>query len=501
MASEVSLCTFVEGDILVDEFSKNASLSNRLSVNIPHLHEIFNRCDDICFRELQVGKQVALLVFVTDLVNLEWLNESVVRGIMRLNSKRRLTIEEIRNHALSVSQIIEIHTFMEVEQKVVSGHVVLLLDGSSCALSIPLQEWEHRTVDKAENEVSLRGPQQAFTEHMMNNIALIRSFVADARLKVEKSTIGNVTHTPYCIIYHESFVDSEVLEQLKQRIAGLEIDKLFDSGMLEELLKDSRWSPFPTVNYTEKPDRLVAQLLEGRIGIMVQNSPTVLTVPALFVEFLQVPEDYYQSTLLQSAVRVLRYVAFLTALVTPSLYVAVLGFHHELIPESFLSSLLEQRSGVPLPTAVEVLVMEITFEILREAGLRFPRPIGQAISIVGALVIGQAAVQARLVMASTVIVVAITGITSFTIPGYAMSAGIRMLRFPLLIATSFLGILGFILVMMMIAFHILTLRSFGVIYTSGLSPYIKRSAADTMIRGFRKGSKSKSDWPIRKSKY
>ena len=332
--------------------------------------------------------------------------------------------------------------------------------------------------------MALRGSQSGFTELLDNNIALIRRFILDSQLKVERSVLGRVTKTPYCIMYMEAIADSAIVQEVKNRLARAQqhVDKILDSGYIEELIRDMPSSPFPTVNTTEKPDRTAAHLLEGKVAILVNNSPIVLTVPALLAEFLDAPDDYYGNFLLQSAIRLLRYLAFWLSLTLPTLYVAVLCYHHELLSTSFLSTVMTQRQGVPLPTIVEVLVMEVTFEILREAGLRLPRPIGQAVSIVGALVIGQAAVQAGVVMATTVIIVAATAIMSFTIPGFAVAGAIRLLRFPLLILVGIFGLPGFVLGIMMILFHLVNVRSFGIVYTATLAPRKFTDIFYTLVR-------------------
>jgi len=479
--------------------TRGVFLSKNVSWNEKRIASTFSRCDDVFFRRFEIGdsKQRALLVFLTNLVEKAIIDTVILRSLMDNHNKRRLSIQQIQAKLIPSSEIRLLETFTQVESAIAAGEAVLFIDGHPQALSIAALKWEHRAVEKADNEVTVRGPQQAFSENMMNNIALVRRFIFDAKLKVEKGTIGTVTKTPYCLVYHDEFIDKAIVEEVRNRLGRLDLDQVLDTGVIEQLISDSPWSPFPTVDYTERPDRLVSQILQGRVAIFLENSPQTLTVPALFVEFLQVPEDYYQGGLLQSSIRILRYFAFLVSFILPSLYVAIMGYNHELIPNTFLPSVLEQRDGLPVPTAMEVIIMDIAFEVLREAGLRFPRPIGQAISIVGALVIGQAAVQARLVMAATVIVIATTGICSFTVPGYTLSAGARLLRFPLLIVTSFLGLLGFSLGLLVIAAHFLTLRSFGVIYTAGLAPRARRDLQDTVLRG-RLPTQSRTPWIGRK---
>jgi spore germination protein KA len=468
-----------------DKRQDGSQLSKDLLINEQRLHVMFENCDDVIFRYFQLGhsNQKALVVFISNLIDMDFLDTTILKELIQdSKNKRPLTIEQIHNKFISTSDEHTVTTFPQIEHFVVTGHVVLLVDKEDTAICISASVWEHRGIEKSENEVSIRGPQQSFNESMTSNIALVRRFISSAELKVEENMIGLVTRTPYCLVYHKTYADPKIIHEVKERINKLKIDKIIDSSYLEEQIRDSPWSPFPTVNYTEKPDRVASHLLEGKVAIFVENSPNVLTVPAMFVEFLHVPEDYYQNFIFQSSIRILRYVSFFISLFLPSVYVAIVAYHHELIPASLLTSMMQQRQGVPLPTVIEILVMEITFEVLREAGLRLPRPVGQAVSIVGALVIGDAAVQAALVMPSTVIVVATTGIASFTTPGYSMSIAIRFLRFPLLICTGVLGLLGFTLGILIIAFHLVTLRSFGVIYTGGFTPRHTADIKDTLLR-------------------
>jgi len=471
-------------------------IQKKLSLNEPVLRDMFHHCDDFSFRHFQIGgRQGALLVFFGNLIKKDFIDDIILRDLLHgLRAKGSVTIEGLQDQLVSASEVHEVATFGNIEEQVVFGNAVLLVDGLASGLAIGALGWEHRGIEKSENEVSLRGSQQAFTENMMNNIALTRRFVFNARLKVEKGVLGTITKTPYCLTYIDGIADSNIINEVKIRLQRVKIDQVLDTGYIEELIRDTPWSPFPTINHTERPDRVAAQLLEGRVALFLENAPTIITMPAIFIEFLQVPEDYYENFLLQSAVRMLRYTAFTVSLVLPSIYVAILAFHHELIPNSFLSSMISQRAEVPLPTVIEVFIMEGVFEVLREAGLRLPRAIGQAVSIVGALVIGQAAVQARLVMASTVIVVASTGICSFTVPGFSMAASTRLLRFPLLLITGLFGLLGFIIGTMIIGTHLLTLKSFGVPYMGGFAPGRPQDLKDSIVRAPFQAVWSRTSW-------
>lgn len=460
-------------------------LSKELEINEKELHKAFEHCDDVVYRPFAVGQtgQRAVAVFVSDLVNKTLVESIILRELMIYHGgPSPMSIKYLHDQLVSSSQLSILTNWSEVLTSILTGQVVVMIHGDESALAIDEISWEHRAVEKPENEVSIRGSQASFTESMMNNIALIRRHLPDARLKIEKYVIGEVTHTPYCILYLQGTADPQIIDELKTRLNSKKADKILDIGYIEELIRDHIWSPFPTVVSTERPDRVVAQLLDGRVAMLLENSPNALTVPSLFVEFFQVPEDYYQNFILQSSIRVLRYGAFWLATLLSSFYVMLLTYNHEVLPDSLLSSLVAQRSGVPLPTIIEVLLMEGTFEVLREAGLRLPRTIGQAISIVGALVIGQAAVQAGIVMASTVIVVATTGILTFTIANYGMAGAVRLVRFPMLLITGLFGLPGLAVGLFILLLHLMSLRSFGVIYTAGFSPWTWQDVKDTVGR-------------------
>jgi len=272
-----------------------------------------------------------------------------------------------------------------------------------------------------------------------------------------------------------------VLCEVKERLNRINIDSILETGYIEELIEDSPWSPFSTIGHTERPDKVAAQLLEGRVAILVDGTPYVLTVPLLFVEAIQSPEDYYERSMFSSAIRLLRWFSFFVCLLAPSLYIAVITFHHEMLPTALLLSLAAQREAMPFPAFVEVFFMEFAFDILREAGTRLPRQVGQAVSIVGALIIGEAAVRAGLVAAGTVILVALTGIASFTF-WYSTSISIRLLRFPIMVMAGILGLYGLICGVLAILVHLATLRSFGVPFLYPLAPLKAGNLKDVIVR-------------------
>jgi spore germination protein KA len=283
-------------------------------------------------------------------------------------------------------------------------------------------------------------------------------------------------------MYLQGEVDENVLSTLKERLNRIDIKGILETGNIEEFITEEMYSPFPTVFNTERPDTVAANILEGKVAIVVDGTPFVLTLPALFAEFFTSADDYYNKWDISTFVRILRYIAFFIALLGPSVYIALTTFHQEMIPTQLLMSLAAQREGVPFPAFVEALIMEATFEVIREAGLRMPKPLGQAISIVGALVIGQAAVDAGFVSPAMVIVVAITALSSIVFPAYNMAIPVRMLRFLMMSLAASFGLFGIAVGLFALIIHLTSIKSFGTNYMIPYAPNSKYLLRDTIIR-------------------
>jgi spore germination protein KA len=294
--------------------------------------------------------------------------------------------------------------------------------------------------------------------------------------------IGTVTQTDVAIMYIKGIVNEKVVTEVKQRLNRINIDSILESGYIEQLIEDQTWTTFPTIYHTERPDVVTSQLLEGRVAIFVDGTPFVLTAPAVFIQFFQAPDDYYSRFDISTGIRLLRIMSFFIALIGPSLYIAVTTFHQEMIPTAMAIAIAAQRENVPFPAFIEAVIMEVTFEILREAGLRLPRSVGQAVSIVGALVIGQAAVQAGFVSPVMVIVVALTAIANFSTPSFSMAIAARLLRFIIMLLATFLGFYGIMLAIMFMTIHLCSLRSFGVPYMSPIAPFNLGQQQDVLVR-------------------
>jgi len=383
---------------------------------------------------------------------------------------------------LGMGSIHTVTEFGSLYKSLLSGEAVIVLDGCDFAYCADIRMWKSRDISESTNQTSIRGPRESFNETLRTNTSLVRRRIKDPRLRLETHTIGSITKTDVTIMYINGITKPSVIDTARSRLKAIQIDSILDSGYIEELIEDGKYSLFPTVYNTELPDNVASQLLEGKVAIMVDGTPHALLVPTQMVTFFQSTDDYYQRSFYASLLRILRLISFFISMLLPSLYIAITTFHRDMLPTSLLISLAAQREGVPFPAFVEAFMMEVTFEILREAGLRMPKATGQAVSVVGTLVIGQAAVEAGIVSAAMVIVVAVTAISTFTVPGYSMSIPIRIMRFVFMIVAASFGLFGIFMIIFVLLLHLCALRSFGEPYMSPISPYQSTGMGDSLLR-------------------
>jgi spore germination protein KA len=375
-----------------------------------------------------------------------------------------------------------ISNWNEIYDSLLSGNTIIIIDGFAKALSVETKGWEKRSISEPTTQLSIRGPKDSFTESLRTNTALIRRRIKSPNLWLESMKIGKVSQTDIGIMYIKGIAEEKIIDEVKKRLKRIDIDGILGSGYIEQCIEDQTKTTFPTTFMTERPDVVASQLLEGRIAIITDGTPFVVTAPSVFIQFFQAPDDYYFRFDIATSLRLLRIMSFFIALLAPSMYIAATTFHQEMIPTPMAIAIAAQRENVPFPAFVEALIMEVTFEILREAGLRLPRAVGQAVSIVGALVIGQAAVQAGLVSPVMVIVVSITAIANFATPSFPMAISARLVRFGLMLLATVLGFFGIMLGLLAIFIHLCSLRSFGVPYMSPLAPFSLKNQHDTIFR-------------------
>ena len=370
----------------------------------------------------------------------------------------------------------------KLTEVLLSGELIFLIDGHDEFLSIDAYSPDGRAVAEPSTQSVVRGPKEGFTESLGINIALIRKRLRDKALKAESLIVGTRTKTKVALMYISDIAKPEIVDELRRRIGAIKIDGVLESGYIEEMIKDNRYSIFPTFLNTEKPDTATACLLEGKVAILVDGTPFVLTAPTLFAEFFQASEDYYHQFHIATLVRLFRYTAFVFSMFIPAIYITLANFHQEMVPTPLLINIIAQHEGTPFPTTVEVLLMQAIFEILREGGIRTPRVVGSAIAIVGALVLGQAAVDAGIISDIIVIIVAITTISNFAIPNYAMGNAARLVRFTMIFIVSALGFMGLLMGAIALLVELCRLKSVGVPYMSPFAPKAKTALKDTFIR-------------------
>ncbi|KOR89127.1 spore germination protein [Paenibacillus solani] len=477
------------------EAKNSDALKGSLKESLDHIQASLGHSTDIVIREISIGaeKECQIAILYTDgLADPKMISDNIMMVIADVTgSPIGENPEQSRSfdsHALweqiaAFNQEIQtIHDYPELFHSLLSGDTILLMDGLDQGMAAGTRGWKDRGVTETSAENVVRGPREAFSESLRTNTALIRRKIKDPNLWMETKQIGRITQTDVAIMYINGIVNDKIVEEVRARLQRIDVDSILESGYIEEFIQDKTLTPFPTVYNTERPDVVAAELLEGKIAIIVDGTPFVLIVPALFVSFLHAAEDYYQRADISSFLRILRYLSISISLLGPSLYIAVTTFHQEMLPTQLLFGLAGQREQIPFPAFVEAVFMEVTFEILREAGVRLPKNIGSAISIVGTLVIGQAAVEAGIISPAMVIVVSITAISSFVVPSFNMSIAFRMLRFPLMALAASFGLYGIFVGIIALMLHLCSLRSFGVPYLSPFAPLIPEGQKDTILR-------------------
>lgn len=477
-------------DPLLHKESGRPRLSRNLQDNIKHFKKILGHSSDFVVREFSFGvgeNYRAALFFIDDLVDKRIINDSIIRPLMydfNLISPNRLkeskTLDFLSNSMLSVGEIKKTDQINSLLNACLYGDTVFLMDGFAEALVINSKGWQYRSVEEPNTEVVVRGPREGFVEAVNVNISLLRRKIRHSDLVIERMQIGEKTRTLVVIAYVQSIASSGVVQEVKERLQRIKTDAILESGYIEQFIEDAPYSLFSTVGNSEKPDMIAMKILEGRVAILVDGTPIVLTVPALLIDGFQSAEDYYLRPYYVFFIRLLRLLSFFISLLAPAVYVALTSYHQELIPTPLLFTIAAAREGAPFPVAMEVLLIGIFFEIVREAGIRLPRPIGAAISIVGALVIGESAVSAGLIGAPIIIVIAITALATFVVT--TLYDVLLIYRILLIFAAAALGGFGIVTLLFLILIHLVSLRSFGVPYLAPLAPLSLSGLKDSIIR-------------------
>lgn len=466
---------------------KNQQLSKSLNENISMLKSILQNDNTVVYREIEnmyLSSFRACLVYIDGMVSTDVTNKNIISPIMNadlsVNENDKNILNKLKNKIVSTNQIKAASNIDELLLALFYGDAVILVEKFNEALLLSCKGWEKRALEEPGLERILRGPKEGFTEPLMTNLSLIRKRLKTPDLKFKFKEIGVRTRTRICICYIETLVNNEILHELENRLNKINTDGILSSEKIEELIRDSPLSPYKTIGNTERPDVVAAKLMEGRIAIVVDGTPSALTLPYVFMEYFQSAEDYYDSFYFSSINRIIRFIGELFTISIPAAYIALITFHQEMIPTPLLLSISAARQGVPFPTIVEAIILLFIFEVIREASIRMPTPMGQSVSIVGALILGQAAVEARLFSAPMVIIVAAAGITSLL--NIKMKGSSIIIRLILMLLSSFIGLYGLIFGIIGVLIHLFSMRSFGVPYMLEYGSIDPLDLKDTVVR-------------------
>jgi len=477
----------------------NRNIGSSIIENEKTFKSMFQHSSDIMYREITIHDQTKLLlIYVDGMVNTDIIVSNILEPLMYKGLPQGLgavesVIEMFEQERFSVLQTKKVSNIEEISEHILKGNLAILVDGEQFALLADVKKIETRSISDSAIEPALRGSRESFTENLRTNTTMMRRILATPKLKIESLKIGDLTKTDVAVVYIEGIVSPPVLNEVLKRLKGIQTNGILESGIIEQYIEEAQFSPFPQILNSERPDVVAASLLEGRVAILTNGTPFSLIVPMTFWSGLQAPDDYHQRFLFVAMIRWVRYIFTILSVFLPSIYIALTNFHPEMVPPELMLNIAALRERAPFPTVIEVLLMEFMFEGLQEAGLRLPKQIGPLVSIVGALVIGEAAVSAGIISAPVVIVVATGGIASFIIPRYSFSFPLRMLRFPLIILSGILGLFGIAIGISTILIHLLHLQSFGTPYLSPVAPLNKRGLKDVLLRWPQKMVKKEED--------
>lgn len=464
---------------------KVIKLSENMTDNIITIKKVFKDNDTLITRTVENPFDPSVkfcLVYMDGMINSLLMDQNVIHPLLHFKPAKRAGdfVDVIATQVTLANSVDKTRESEKIIQAIVYGDCVLLIDGYDEALILNTKGFSTRSINEPEGERVLKGPREGFTESLMINLSMLHRKMRTPDLKMKFKTFGTRTKTQACICYLDGLADKEILAELEKRLEKFSIDGTLDVNYIAEMIKDSPYSPVKTLNNTERPDVVAARLLEGRIALLLDGTPVALTLPMLFAENFQSDDDYYLNYYFSSIGRLLRILAFFISTSIPAIYVALVTFHQEMLPTPLLISISMSRQGVPFPTVVEAVLMIITFEVLRESGSRMPSMMGQALSIVGSLVIGQAAVQAKIVSAPIIIIVAAAGIAGLMT--VKLKGGIILLRFYFLICASVFGLYGYMLAVVSLLIHLYNLNSFGIPIMSNATANGLQDNKDLYIR-------------------
>lgn len=467
-------------------------VSADLETNREYINKLYvlPKNKDIIVRDFYIALDPplkAFMVFIDGLAANEIINNAILKSLMVLIEEETKVdyahlAEYIKEHLLPGHDVAVLENYRSILDMVNYGNTAIFVEGSDRSLVIETKGWDRRTVSEPETEQVILGPQEAFNETLRSNTGLIRKAIRNEKLITEMVKVGSQTNIDVAIMYLDDIANPKLVEEVKRRVESIKTDYVGAAGVLEQFIEDAPYSLTPQVLTTERPDRTVSFLVEGHVAIIVDGGARALIVPITLFSLLHTPEDYYLRIPYGNFVRILRVVALFITILTPGTYIAIVNFHQEMVPTELLLAIAASHATVPFPTVFELFVMEFSFELIREAGVRVPGVIGNTIGIVGALILGQAAAQAGIISPILIIVVAITGLASFAIPNYSISFALRLMRFIFAIFAAFFGFLGIAGGLLFFLISLVSMKSFGVPFLAPVGPRT-RTEPDVVLRG------------------
>lgn len=470
-------------------------LDNSIEKIFETLNKMNGNSSDIVTRILEKNNRKIGYIYLESVSSDDKISDFLNKAIINMNKRRPFdSFFNLIQNSIFNSKVKSINTYEDMYYHLASGFTVIVIDECNKAIVVETRQKLDRGVVESTSETITRGPKDSFTENHNMNLGLIRKRIKDPKLWYEEVKVGRRTKSKVTVAYIKDIVPNYKVQKIINELNKIDIDAVIDTGYIRELLEKDQKSVFPKVISTERPDMACTSLLNGKIVILVENSPFVIILPAVLTDFFQSPEDNYQKPFNVSFSRILRAICFFLALLTPALYIALMTFNQEIIPDQLLISLAIQRDGVPFPTAIEVLLFVLTFEVLREADIHSPSFSGSAMNVVGALILGDAAVAAGIVSPIVIIIVAATSICELVFYDVDVIDAIREWRLLFIIAATFMGLIGFVAIFIIFIAKLASLECLGTPYLTPFGPLNIRSLKDSIIRVSRKKLKERPEY-------
>lgn len=456
----------------VSQISNN--VFSTVDENISIINQIFSNTADLVIKELKTKTVRGVIIYLETMVDKEKIQKYILNTCLKWESESVSTLLSTNFQPAT--------TFDQVEAALLEGSCILSLDGYQELFIVDVSLSKERSITEPENEKVVHGSHDGFIETLLTNLHLLRKTMQSPNLSVKYFPVGEQVKSKIALVYLNNLVNEEIIHDCEYRIKSISMDTVVNIGFLEELIEDSTLSPFPQLLNTERVDRVAGHLNEGRVAVLMEGSPTALIFPVTFFAFYQSPDDYSSRWMIGTFIRSIRYASFLISIILPAFYIAVIAFHFEVLPDELVNPVGSSINKIPFPPLIEALIMELTIELIREAGIRLPSRIGQTIGIVGGLVIGDAVVQAGLISTTMIVVVALTAISSFCVPSHGMSDAVRLLRFPFMFLAASFGFVGIVFGFIVLLAHLCKLESFGTPYFAPFAPLRIQDIKDTFLR-------------------